>query len=110
MTPDLRRIKLRHLLAFVEVVRSLSLTKAAIAMHVTVPAVSKTLHELQDALGIALFTQLQGGIVLSPEGRAFAKHAESGVQMLLRGVEAATDPAAAQARALAIAAPPTVAA
>ena len=45
-----RRIKIRHLQAFVEISRQKSLKRAAEVLHLTQPAISKTLKELEEVV------------------------------------------------------------
>ncbi len=49
------RVKFRHLQTFVEVARQKSVVKAAELLHVTQPAVTKTIRELEEVLGVAVF-------------------------------------------------------
>jgi LysR family pca operon transcriptional activator len=94
----LRQIKMRHLLAFVETVRGGSLKAAAERIHLTQPAVSKTLKDLEHILGVALLKRGRGGIELTREGAVFRHFAEqsmvslghglAGLDALERGTEA----------------------
>ena len=61
-----RRIKIRHLRTFVEVARSASVGRAAELMHVSQPAVSKTLAELESVLGARLMERNRSGVALTP--------------------------------------------
>ena len=51
----LARIRLRHLQAFLAVVQCGKLRRAADALSISQPAVTKTLNELEDVLGVKLF-------------------------------------------------------
>ena len=58
-----RRIKLRHLEAFVEITKLRSLKRAAERLHLTQPAISRTLAELEQILGTKLLTRGRGGVI-----------------------------------------------
>ena len=49
------RIKFRHLQTFVEVARQKSVMKTAELLHVSQPAVTKTIRELEGVLGVEVF-------------------------------------------------------
>lgn len=80
------RIKYRHLLCFLEVARQGSLARAAEAMSISQPAVSKTLKELEALLQASLFERGTRGVSLTAAGRAFLRHAGPSVQALREGV------------------------
>lgn len=70
-----RRLKLRHLDVFRALVESGSLTAAAESMHLTQPALSHWLRELEDAVGLVLFTRGRR-LSLTPAGEVFLRHAK----------------------------------
>ena len=70
----MNRINLRHLRVFTVVMEKGSVTEAAQALHVTQPAVSKALGQLEAAFGLSLFGRLQGR--LQPTGDARRLYAE----------------------------------
>lgn len=80
------RIKYRHLLCFIEVARQGSLVRAAGAMSVSQPAVSKTLKELEELLATRLFERGKQGVALTAAGQAFLRYAGPSVQALREGV------------------------
>ncbi len=82
----LRRIKMRHLSAFVETVRSGSLKSAAARILLTQSAISKTLKDLEHILGVALLKRDRGGIELTREGAVFLQFAEQGLAALTHGL------------------------
>ncbi|MGE4337686.1 MAG: LysR substrate-binding domain-containing protein [Pigmentiphaga sp.] len=73
------RLRLRHLQCFVAVARLGRLRAAADALSVTQPAVTKTLNELEDIVGVRLFVRERRGAVLTPAGRAFLPHVADGL-------------------------------
>ncbi|MEM8787192.1 MAG: LysR substrate-binding domain-containing protein [Pseudomonadota bacterium] len=74
MTP-LARIRLRHVRVFLEVARVGGLTAAAGTLHVTQPALSKTIRELEEIVGAALFDRSHRQMILNDAGRRFHAHA-----------------------------------
>lgn len=80
------RIKFRHLLCFLEIARQGSFAKAADAVAITQPAISKTLKELEDLLQTRLFERGRQGVELTPAGVRFMRYAGPCVQALREGV------------------------
>lgn len=80
------RIKFRHLVCFLEVARQGSLARAADALAVSQPAISKTLRELEDLLEASLFERGKSGSSLTEAGVAFLRYAGPCVQALRDGV------------------------
>ena len=62
------RIKFRHLLCFLEIARQRSFAKAADALAVSQPAISKTLKELEEILEASLFERGKSGVSLTAAG------------------------------------------
>jgi DNA-binding transcriptional LysR family regulator len=62
--------------AFVTVARIGNLTRAAAQLHLTQPAVSLQIKNLQEALGVTLFTRTSHGLSLTRDGQALLPHAE----------------------------------
>jgi len=80
------RIKFRHLTCFLEIARQRSFAKAADALAVSQPAISKTLKELEDILEASLFERGKAGVSLTSAGLAFMRYAGPCVQALRDGV------------------------
>lgn len=80
------RIKFRHLVCFLEIARQRSFAKAANALAVSQPAISKTLKELETMLAASLFERNKAGVSLTPAGVAFMRYAGPSVQALRDGV------------------------
>lgn len=70
------RFSLRQLEIFSAVARCGSLTKAAEEVHLTQPAVSMQVKQLEEVLGLPLFEPEGRGIHLTEAGRDFAQHIE----------------------------------
>lgn len=105
-----RRIKIRHLSAFVETVRLGSLKAAADKIGLTQPAISKTLKDLEDILGQRLLERDRGGVEMTREGAVFQQFAEQSLAALTHGLTSLEALEAGQGAALAIGALPSVAA
>ncbi|MEP7295362.1 MAG: pca operon transcription factor PcaQ [Burkholderiales bacterium] len=104
----LGRIRLRHLQCFLAVAQFGNLRRAAQALSITQPAVTKTLNELEELLAKPLFARGRHGATLTPEGESFMRHASDSVNALGAAVDSVLrEPDAAPLR---IGALPTVAA
>jgi LysR family pca operon transcriptional activator len=104
-----QRVKFRHLQCFLEIARQQSVVKAAAALSVTQPAVSKTIRELEDLLGVALFERRGRGVVLTRFGEVFLRYAGASVTALRQGIDSITQARARGGMAIKIGALPTVA-
>ncbi len=60
---------IRQLRYFVEVARQENLTRAAQALYIAQPALSRSMRMLEDELGVRLLERYARGAVLTPEGR-----------------------------------------
>jgi LysR family transcriptional regulator, pca operon transcriptional activator len=89
------RIKLRHLTCFLEVVRQKSVVGAADILCVSQPAVSKTLADLEQIVGVQLFNREQRRIGLTTFGEMFLPFAGASVSAIEHGIHTV---AAAQER------------
>lgn len=104
----LGRIRLRHLQCFLAVAQFGNLRRAAQALAITQPAVTKTLNELEELLSKPLFVRGRHGATLTPEGETFLRHASDSVNALGSAVDSVLrEPEAAPLR---IGVLPTVAA
>lgn len=102
------RLRFRHLRLIVELRRGGSLRAAAQGLHLTQPALSKALGELEGAFGFPLFTRTARGVTPTARGEVAVRGAEMLLAELahLRVEAAAGDAVAAVVR---IGAPPFVA-
>lgn len=62
--------------AFATVAREGNLTRAAVQLYLTQPAVSLQIKHLQEALGVVLFTRTSRGLALTRDGQTLLPHAE----------------------------------
>jgi LysR family pca operon transcriptional activator len=103
-----RRVKYRHLQCFLEIARQRSVVKAAAALSVTQPAVSKTIRELEELLGVALFERRGRGVALTRFGDVFLRYAGASVTALRQGIDSITQARAGGGMAIKVGALPTV--
>ncbi|KVV37621.1 LysR family transcriptional regulator [Burkholderia territorii] len=62
--------------AFATVAREGNLTRAAVQLNLTQPAVSLQIKHLQEMLGVTLFTRTSRGLALTRDGQTLLPHAE----------------------------------
>jgi DNA-binding transcriptional LysR family regulator len=103
------RIRLRHLRCFVTVAQEGNMGRAAQRLHLTQPAVSKTLAELEELAGPRLFERGRQGARLTPAGREFLVHAIAVLDALDAAAQALAHRGVKQKRPLRVAALPSVA-
>ncbi|MFM0417676.1 LysR substrate-binding domain-containing protein [Paraburkholderia aromaticivorans] len=75
-------LKARHMRLLVTIDTYRNLTQVADVTHVTVPAVSKSLAELERGLGLTLFSRTSQGLVPTPYGDCLIRHARSVLTIL----------------------------
>ena len=75
---------IESLRTFLEVARTRHFGKAADELCVTQSAVSARIRQLEQTMGVALFTRQRNNIQLTPEGQQLRKHAETIVQVWAR--------------------------
>lgn len=104
------RIKLRHLRVFLEIVRLAGLGHAAESLGLTQPALSKTIAELEDILGVKLFERAGRTLKLTSAGELFHRYAGASLTALKQGVRSMAQARHEEVAAFAIGALPTVSA
>ena len=96
-----RRIKLRDLQVLQAVAQTGSMMKAAASLAVTQSAVSKSITEMEHALGMSLFDRGARGVVPTPGARVLLKRANAIFDELRQGleeIEFLSDPTAGELR------------
>ncbi|SES44960.1 LysR family transcriptional regulator, pca operon transcriptional activator [Rhizobium sp. NFR03] len=101
-------IKVRHLQTFVEVARQKSVVKAATGLHITQPAVTKTIRELEQILGVAVIEREGRGIRITRHGEVFLRHAGAALTALRQGIDSVSRERSGEAPMIRIGALPTV--
>jgi DNA-binding transcriptional LysR family regulator len=81
-----RRLKLRDVDILLAVVQSGSMGKAALALNMSQPAVSKAIAELEHTLGVRLLDRSRQGAEPTPYGRALVKRGVAMFDELQQGV------------------------
>lgn len=102
------RIKLRHLVAFLEVAGQRSFARAADVLALTQPALSRAIAELETELGVPVFVRSRRGVELTPFGEAFRAHAGAAVASLRQGIETVTEARRSGTATVSLGALPTV--
>lgn len=82
------RVRFRHLRTFIEATRQHSISRAAEILNITQPAVSKTIRELEDILGIKLFEKDGRGIKPTRQGDLFLAYAGASMAAIQQGIDA----------------------
>jgi len=86
----MKNVTLRQLRVFAAVARDLSFSQAARELHLTQPAVSMQIRQLEEAAGIALFERLGRRTALTQAGRELLARV-AGVNQLLREAQESLD-------------------
>src|SRR4051812_47593298 len=73
---------------FVAVVDDPNLTRAALALHVSQPALSRSLRRLEATVGVDLFDRVGRSLQPNEHGRLFAEHARRAVAAFDAGSDA----------------------
>ncbi|OBK19995.1 LysR family transcriptional regulator [Mycobacterium asiaticum] len=79
------RVELRHLRVFEAVARLKSFTRAADELNITQPALSRTIAQLEDALGVTLLDRTSRRVETTRAGRTFLEYVERILAELERG-------------------------
>jgi LysR family hca operon transcriptional activator len=83
-------MELRHLRYFIAVAEAGSLSVAAgKRLHTTQPSLSRQIRDLEDRVGVPLFTRNARGVALTDAGRAFIDHARLALHQVDAAIEAA---------------------
>src|SRR5437870_4510663 len=88
-------VELRHLRYFVAVAEMENVSRAALKLHVSQPALSRQIRDLEDELGFSLLERTAKSVRLTDAGRAFLDNARA----LLQNAEEAVTKARAVASA-----------
>ena len=83
-------MELRQLKYFLGILRHGNFNRAADALFVTQPALSKSMRALEDALGVTLLDRTASGVIPTPYGRILANYAALACQELQRATEEIT--------------------
>ena len=71
------RLSSTQIESFMTLARELNFSRAAERLHITQPALTKRIQNLEETLGQALFMRLRGGLELTESGRILQRHAAS---------------------------------
>lgn len=82
-----RRIRLRDLDTFMAVVSAGGMRRAAGQLHLSQPAVSKAIAELESQLGVPLLERSRQGVAVTPFGQALAARTQTMFDALDQGVQ-----------------------
>src|SRR5688500_10622047 len=97
-----RRIRLRDLETLATVVQAGSMRKAAQLLHLSQPAISRSIRDLEEAIGCELLQRGRGGVEPTPSGEALVRRGRSvfdELQGALRELAHLADPAAGEVHA-----------
>ncbi len=84
-----RKMELRHLRYFVAVAETENVSRAAIRLHVSQPALSRQIRDLEDELGFALLERSAKSVRLTEAGRVFLTECREVLKRLEDGIKAA---------------------
>ena len=82
-------IELRHVRYFLAVAESLNFSKAAHQLHIAQPPLSRQIRQLEEQLGVDLFTRDRHRVELTKAGRAFLQEARKLMVQMGHTIQAA---------------------
>lgn len=82
-------MELRHLRYFVAVAEMENVTRAAARLHVSQPALSRQIHDLEDEIGFQLLRRSAKSVRLTEAGKVFLTEARAVLQRAVEAVQAA---------------------
>src|SRR3989442_15979689 len=82
-------MELRHLRYFIGVAEEENVSRAALKLHVSQPALSRQIRDLEDELGFLLLERSAKSVRLTEAGRAFLTEARAVLQRAENAVKAA---------------------
>src|SRR5437868_3451416 len=82
-------VELRHLRYFVAVAETENVSRAALRLHVSQPALSRQIRDLEDELGIPLLERSAKSVRLTDAGRVFLNEARTVLQRANQAIDAA---------------------
>lgn len=88
-------MELRQIKYFIEVAKREHVTEAAVSLHVAQSAVSRQIFNLEEELGVSLFTREGRNVKLTPIGEMFLVQMEQAVKLIdnaVREIEEQLDP------------------
>jgi DNA-binding transcriptional LysR family regulator len=100
-------MELRHLRYFVAVAEEENVTRAAARLHVSQPPLTRQIQELEEELGVTLFTRTAKSIHLNEAGRTFLKEARTILARVASAVSAVRGASEAGAATLNVGYAPT---
>jgi len=71
---------LQQLKYVIEVARNRSISKAAQQLFISQPSLSNAIKELENELGVTIFSRTNKGIVITPEGSEFLGYARQVIE------------------------------
>ena len=80
------KLNLRHLHAFREVAQLGSISAAARSVHLTQPAVTQAIAQIEDHFGARLFSRSSTGMQLTPAGQVCAERVARALGALNEGI------------------------
>lgn len=105
-----RRLKFRHFQCFLEAAKSRRLMDVAATLNITQAAVSKTLTEMEQIVGLKLVNRDRSGVSLTQHGELFHHYAAAGMASFEKGLSGLSDQSNETALELSLGVLPTVAA
>src|SRR5205814_6602639 len=82
-------VELRHLRYFAAVAEAENVSRGALKLHVSQPALSRQIRDLEDELGFSLLERSAKSVRLTEAGRAFLTEARAVLQRVEDAVKAA---------------------